>query len=470
MPDMQIIDILNSLGYSTAPADWYDLVRLWDSWYRGRVRSFHEYRVFNGLRHVPCTKVTAGLAKTIAESWADMLMNDRVVVTLEGETEQAFFDRVCAAGNFRKMANIYEEYAFALGTAAIVARVTGMEVYGEGRALGLASGIALDFVRADGIFPLNWQNGIVTDCAFATEHQTANERLVYLQIHRLTDSEGYLIENRIFRLRENDLYEIPLDSVPEYASVAPVFHTHSDRPFFVLNSPNIASNLFPELPLGISIYANAIDELKVCDNLFDSLNTEFVLGRKRIMVKPEAVKNVDGDPLFDANDLVFYILPEDSQNGSVIKEIEGNLRIAEHTEGLQTALNILGMKCGFGPNHWKFDAGHITTATQVIAANSEEARTQKKHELVLEKVLVDLARIILRLGNLFLGMHLREDVPISVDFDENVVEDRNAEFDRDLRMLDAGILSKVEFRQKWLNEDAATASKALRELQVEEPT
>ena len=182
------------------------------------------------------------------------------------------------------------------------------------------------------------------------------------------------------------------------------------------------------------------------------------------MVKPEALKSLDGEPLFDANDLVFYLLPEDSSNGSTVKEIEANLRTEEHFTGLQTALNMLALKTGFGSNHWQFDSGHITTATQIVAANSEEFRTQCKHEIVLEQVLIDLARIILRLGNAFMGQSLNEDVEISVDFDESVIEDKTADFERDCRMLELGVLGKDEFRSKWLNEDLQTSTKAIQEI------
>ncbi len=459
---MTVIDTLNALGFSTVPASWYDLIDIWNQWYQGRVRGFHDYRVFNGLRHVHCTKLTAGMAKTVAEAWADLLMNDKVSVTLEGEAEQAFFDEVCAANNFRRLMNVYEEYCFALGTSAVVAVVSGMQVDGEGRALSPAAAIRLDFVRADGIFPLSWQNGVIRECAFATSRAHAGSDYVYLQIHRLSDGE-YLIENRLFSVLSGSLREVPLDAVPEYADVAPVFHTHSPHPLFVINFPNIANNLMPDVPMGVSIYANAIDQLKDCDNIFDSLNSEFVLGRKRIMVKPEALKSLDGEPLFDANDLVFYLLPEDSSNGSTVQEITASLRTEEHFTGLQTALDMLALKTGLGPSHWKFDKGHITTATQIVAANSEEYRTQCKHEIVLRQILTDLARIVLRLGNTFMNLSLNEDVEISVDFDESVIEDKTAEFERDCRMLTLGILARDEFRAKWLNEDLKTAQKAIQD-------
>ena len=75
-----------------------------------------------------------------------------------------------------------------------------------------------------------------------------------------------------------------------------------------------------------------------------------------------------------------------------------------------------------------------------------------------------LARIILRLGNAYLGQSLNEDVEISVDFDESVIEDKTADFERDCRMLELGVLGKDEFRAKWLNEDLQTSSKAIQEI------
>ena len=461
---MNIIEALKNLGYSTISPDWYQLIELWDQWYKGTVRGFHDYRVYNGIKHVHCTKLTAGLAKTVSENWADLLMNDKVSIPLEGTAEQDFFDEVCESNNFRQLMNRYEEYTFALGTSAVVARVTDMQVDEEGRAVSPAGGICLDYVRAGEIFPLSWQNGIIRECAFASSHSDDGRSYIYLQIHHLDESGNYAIENHLFEESNENLQEVSLESVPAFANVAPVFHTHQPEPLFVINTPNVANNLNPDIPMGISIYANAIDQLKDCDNIFDSLNSEFVLGRKRIMVKPEALKSLDGEPLFDANDLVFYLLPEDSSNGSTVKEIEANLRMEEHFTGLQTALNMLALKTGFGSNHWQFDRGHITTATQIIAANSEEYRTQCKHEIILKQVLIDLARIILRLGNSFLGQTLNEDIEISVDFDESVIEDKAADFERDCRMLELGVLSKEEFRAKWMNEDLKTSGKAIQEI------
>ncbi len=47
-----VIDALKNLGFSTISPDWYSLIDTWNQWYQGKVRGFHDYRVYNGLKHV----------------------------------------------------------------------------------------------------------------------------------------------------------------------------------------------------------------------------------------------------------------------------------------------------------------------------------------------------------------------------------------------------------------------------------
>ena len=76
-------------------------------------------------------------------------------------------------------------------------------------------------------------------------------------------------------------------------------------------------------------------------------------------------------------------------------------------------------------------------------------------------MLEELARIILRLGNSVLHMGLNEDVEISIDFDDSIIEDKQSDFARDMQLLNAGIMNDWEFRAKWMNEDESTAKAAL---------
>ncbi len=461
---MNVIEKLRELGYSTISEDFYRKIDEWKSWYIGDVKGFHRYKVRNGHNAVRCKRYTLNMGKKIPEDWANLLMNEKVSITLEGQKEQDFVDRVFDENNFLVKSNEMQEAAFALGTVAFIPRVVGMEATETGPIHGSASGIVMDYVTVEHIWPLAWQNGIITECAFDSIVTVNGEQYCYLQIHHKVN-DLYDIENRIYHYRNDNVdAELALSDVPGFELVPPVVHTGSTRRQFVIDRPNIANN-FDDSPLGISVYANAIDIMKGVDIAYDSYVNEFVLGKKRIMVKPAATEFLDGEPIFDSDDLVFYVLPEDVQNGAIITPIDMTLRTAEHNTGIQDQLNLLSSKCGFGENHYRFDQGSVATATQVISENSTMFRTIKKHEIILEQVLIELCRIVLHLGNTAMNAGLNEDVGISIDFDDSIIEDDQTNFSRDMQMLSAGILNDWEFRMRWMNEDEATAKAALPKME-----
>lgn len=469
---MNIFEKLKERGFDTVPESFYTTIGIWKSWYEGEVKSFHMYKVFNGQKQVQCRRYTMGMAKKVSEDWSNLLMNEKVKITLEGKAEQEFFDSVCKENSFLVKASEMQEAKSAMGTVAYVPRIVGAMVNPEtGFVSGNAESIKLDYCTAENIFPLYWENGMVKECAFSTSFTAQNEKYLYLQIHRLDEKKEYIIENVLYMDQNGNLSDVDASTVPGFKNIPPVVRTGSRKRQFVIDRLNIANNVDIFLPMGISAYANAIDQLKGVDIAYDSYVNEFVLGKKRIMVKPEATKDIDGNPVFDPNDTVYYVLPEDSQNGNVIDQVDMTLRTAEHNAGLQDMLNALSSKCGFGENHYKFDNGNISTATQVISENSSMFRTIKKHEIILEDVLIELCRIILRLGNTYMGAALNEDVEISIDFDDSIIEDKATDFSRDMQMVSAGIMNDWEFRAKWMNEDPATAKKSLPKMEdmVTEP-
>lgn len=436
-----VIQKLNELGYTTIPESFYSKVAEWKSWYQGNVKSFHNYRVRNGESMVNCKRYSLGMGKKLCEDWANLLMNEKVQITLEGKKEQEFIDRILTENNFTVKANEMQEMKSALGTVAYIPRVVGQEVNEGGEIVpGNASGIVLDYVTIENIYPLAWQNGYISECAFSSVVTRSERDYLYLQIHRKEDDGEYVIENRIYRYDNEQLADEALTNVKGFERIPPVVHTGSDKRQFVIDRPNIANNFNYLLPTGISVYANAIDVMQGVDIAYDSYVNEFKLGKKRIMVKPAAAKYLDGEPVFDSSDVAFYVLPEDVNDGAVITPIDMTLRTAEHNTGIQDQLNILSSKCGFGEIYYRFDGGNVATATQVISENSTMFRTVKKHEIILEQALTELCRVLLRLGNTAMNAALDENVKISIDFDDSIIED-TASINQDMRLdVSAGII------------------------------
>lgn len=463
---MTVIDKLKQLGYTTIPEEFYTQVGVWKSWYQGNVKGFHRYKRYNGHDWVNCDRVTLGMGKKVCEDWANLLMNEKVQITLEGQKEQEFIDRILTANNFTVKSNEMQEMKSALGTVAYIPRVVGQTISETGEPIpGDASGLVLDYVTIEHIFPLAWQNGFITECAFDSVVTRAGKNYLYLQIHRKDEAGLYVIENSIYRYENENLSDVTLAEVPGFEKIPPVVHTGSDKRQFVIDRPNIANNFDYLLPVGIPVFANAIDVLRGVDCAYDCYVNEFENGPMLLAVKMPATRWEDGKPSIDPHDRRFYLLEEDTQQGDVVTPISPQLRTDKLNVGLQGQLNILSSKCGFGETYYRFDGGSVATATQVISENSTMFRTIKKHEIVLEQVLVELCRILLRLGNTAMSAGLNEDVEISIDFDDSIIEDKQTDFSRDMQLLQAGIMNDWEFRMRWMNEDEATAKAALPKVQ-----
>lgn len=458
-----IIQKLNDLGYQTIDAAWYDRVADWDSWYKGNVEKFHNYQVWTGQHKVKCRRYSLGMGKKVCEDWANLLMNEKVQITLEGEKEQAFIDDLFTRSNFEVNMNELQEKGAARGTYAVIPRVQGVTVNERGEiANGNGAEIVMDYVTADRIFPLAWTGRGITECAFTTVVTAKDSKYTYLQIHG-RENGLYFIENRVYKTDKQGgiLTDAALADVPGFENVPERIYTGSDKPQFVIGRYNIANNIEDDNPMGIAVFANAIDNLKSVDIVYDAYVNEYILGKKRIMVQPGATITKDGEPVFDPNDVVYHTLPEDLKDDTLIHEIDMALRSNDLSAGTQDMVNFLAFKCGFGNQHYRFDQGNVSTATQIISENSEMFRTIKKHEIVLESVLVGLCRILLRMGNTYMNAGLNEDVEISVDFDDSIIEDKGANEAKVYQMLSAGLMRADEARSILMNEDLETARKAL---------
>lgn len=453
-----IIKKLNQLGYHTLPGEWYDRVDGWKQWYVGDVKAFHTYRRYNGNNWRKAHRASMGMAKKVCEDWANLLMNEKVKVTLEGEKEQAFVDQVFDSNNLRVRLNEAQELKSAYGTVAYIPRVINQTADG-------GADIEVDVVTVEHIFPLRWENGQISECAFSSVLTYAGHDYVYMQLHTRDERGYYMIENQLYRYDNGFLTDAALADVPGYNRIPPVVYTGRTERQFVTDKLNITNNVNYHYPIGIPAFANAIDALRGVDCAFDNYINELDNGQMVLMVKMAATRWEDGEPTFDADDRRFYLLPEDTQQGSIVEPIVPSLRTQQLSIGLQDQLNILASKCGLGERFYRLDGGNVSTATQVISENSNLFRTIKKHEIVLEAALKELCRVILRLGNDATGAGLNENVEISVDFDDSIIEDKNADFQRDLQLLNAGILNDWELRAKWMNEDEATAKAALPKVQ-----
>lgn len=430
-------------------------IDLWLSWYKGKTL-WHNYKVYNGQNHISLQRYSLQMAKKICEDWANLLINEKTDIVVGDETATTIIEKIFEDTKFWRKANGGIEKTFALSMGAFVLSVdnlTADEESGEIVDTSTAK-ININFINATKIVPITIVNGEVTECAFVTK----DTNKTYISIHLLRNGvyEIHNIEakgtgDNISFEKDNDYY---------------IFDTMSNKPWFFMFKPNLVNNIDIDCPLGISVFANSIDLLKETDIIFDGYSNEFLLGRKRTYVSTSLMKidPTTGEQVrvFDPNDTVVYVLPEDQDGKSSITTASDTLRIAEHNQGMQQVLNMLSANVGFGTNHYKYDSGSLATATQVISENSDMFRTIKKHEIIIEEVIINMVKSIIYISNNFTSNPvIDEDVDISVSFDDSIIEDKQGEKAQDRLDVQMGAMTLVEYRMKWYGEDENTAEAAV---------
>lgn len=465
---MNIIKYLNKAGYDTLNSGFYTLIDIWRSWYIGSVRTFHRYKMWNGKEHVTCKRLGLGMAKKISEDIADLLLNERVQITIQDNTTSEFVMEVLNANNFFVVGNDYQERKAYTGTVAYVPYLNNIRIDGNGDILTGSGDVKINYVSAENIYPLSWCNGYISECAFVFPKVIGTKKYNHIQIHKIQDDE-YVIENHVVENTAGAGKEIPVsewNSLKGFESMTECVRTGLKERQFVIDRLNIVNNWYGDNPMGIAIFANSLDVLQGIDSIYDSYINEFTLGKKRIFVAPEMLgTDLYGNPVFDPDDVIFYQLPEGflKDGGKPIESVDMEIRAEQHEKGINDSLNMLSMKCGFGQNHYRFENGSIQTATQVISENSDMFRSINKHELILEPVLKELIRIIARLGKV-IGASTNPETEIVVDFDDSIIEDKQAERQSDRQDVSMGVMSLAEYRAKWYGETEEEAEKKLPEV------
>lgn len=414
---------LRDNNYNTVSDNTFSYIDEWLEWYQGEVDEFHSYNIYNGIKMIECRRMSMGMAKKICEDWANLILNEKVTIKAGKYTKR--LQQILDKNNFRVRANQLLEITFALGTGAFVEYLSGED-------------IVIDYVRADMIYPLSWDNGDITECAFGSYRVQDGKEVIYLQIHRFgvgeeEDPGTYYIENHMIDSREGKELDIPEDMIP-------IIPTGNENPLFQIIMPNIQNNIELDSPLGISVYANSLNQLKGCDIVYDSYINEFILGKKRIIVPASNAKIVmseDGvtKPIFDPNDTVYYAMPGDRQNDIKLTETDMTIRAQEHELAIQRALDLLSLKCGMGTGRYQFNSSGVKTATEVISDKSDMYQSLKKNELPISSAIVGMVKAVAFLDG-------RRSVNPAVDFDDSIIEDSNTTIDKNIKLVGAGLRSK----------------------------
>ena len=466
------------LGGVPAFQQFYDVgIFVWKALYRGLYKLWHivpaptiaDKDAKRELFRLNASKaVCAELASLVwgEECAINVTMDGRESTDENQDPLGAYIQSVLDRNAFGEKMQELIEQALALGGAAI--KVWHDERRDrEGNVVPDSGYVRLGYCMADQFVPIAWDNAKVTEGIFIS--RKAKDGYYYTRLEWHTwDGETYTVKNELYRSEmqkgangdNQDILGVryPLAEIYPYLeeeTIVPV----GESLFSYFRTP-VANNLDDNSPLGVSIYANALETLRALDICYDSFVREFRLGRKRIIVPARAVRTVV-DPetnlvrrYFDATDETYEALASDDPSDLKITDNSVELRVEEHVAALNAFLSILCLQIGFSANTFSFDQrGGIKTATEVVSEDSKTFKTIKTVQNMLRPAIEHMVRNIIDVAALYDVQHEGQSVQslaaggyhVNIVFDDGVTQDRQTNINEGVMLVGAGILSKYTF-------------------------
>ena len=467
---------LHKKGVDVINTDYYELIDVWKSWFKGVVDDFHFYdiKIADGTT-VQCEKKTMSMAKKSAEDMMKLNWSNKCDIKLgsDEKTKKLWSVLDSKQNNFTIMFPQMLEMAFALGT-------TAMTEYKD--ELGRTR---IEYINdPSSIVPYAYDNFNITGfVVFNQWQETERNKPIYythLTYHEFKTEKDendemkqvYRKYNELYKSKDSNQLGKEIDFNTMFPNVQELVEEYIDTPHFQIIKPPIVNNVDIETPMGISIFANSIDKLKAIDNKYDSFDMEFVDGKRRILVDKTALKgspqvdsdgNISQQLYFDRNDRTYVAM--NGMKDQPVKDISFDLRYKEHVDSINAELNWYSSALGFGEEFYKFDGGGQATATEIISQNDDAFRTKQVYETVIKDVIIDLVKSVCYLE----GIELNEN-EIEIIMDYSRFENQTATQQRLEREVNMGITSKVEYREKVYGETEEMARQKIAEIKADEPT
>lgn len=449
-----IIEFLNKRGYQTNKKA-LELIDICDSWYRTEpIEGFHDRCTVNGEKY---EVARTGFAKRVCEDDANLC--EVVDLTIEDRASSDYVNEVFARENFQKNIRRQLELIAAEGTVAAYVRVVGADVLDTQELQG--GEVEIVYVPPKGIFPLNVEKGIITECAFASEDTLNGKTQTTIVLFELVNNE--------YRATTVVLDHNGKELVDKHIEVL----LGEIKPFAVLTTAAV-NNLTDMQGYGLPKLYGAISELKAVDLVFNVLFGDLDKSDKMILYN-EALCKFDetGKPITPNKQhkklfvSMGQALPEE---GSLIQEINPEIRVDEITRSFELVLSLLSLKFGYGSRKYSFENGQIKTATEYIGTKQDSMQELNKQRQNLTDYIEGIIKALLWFSNAFNKTSYALDSEVTIGYDDSFIIDRQSELEAMRQDAQTFGLPKLvinylmekynlseENATKWYNEGGAEA-------------
>lgn len=442
----------------------YDRIRENVRYFSGRYPQV-EYLDSNGTKnkrdfnHLP-------VGRTAAKKIASLVFNEQAEIKLDDEQADKFIKAQLQNDRFTKNFERYLESCLALGGLAMRPYVDDDRV-------------RVSFIQAPVFLPLQSNTQDVSSAAIVTKtiKVEGNKQRYYtlIEFHEWS-KDDYTVTNELYksdnqnvvgsRVLLSELYE-DLEEVVELNGLSRPLFTYLKTPG--MNNKDINS------PLGLSIFDNAKTTIDFLNTTYDEFMWEVKMGQRRVAVPTQMIKteyNQNGDKVtvkreFEAGHNVYEQFDSgDMDKGVGITDLTTPIRSDDYIKAINKGLSLFEMQIGVSAGMFSFDGKSMKTATEIVSENSDTYQMRNSIVSLVEQSLKELIISMLELAKaykLYSG-NIPEMDKISINLDDGVFTDRNAELDYWIKVVNAGFGTNTMAIEKVLNVTPEKAKKIKAEI------
>lgn len=346
----------------------------------------------------------------------------------------------------------YVEYACAMGGEVFKPYVSG-------------DSILIDAVQADCFFPTAFDtSGRMTGAVFVEQIIRGNRIYTRAESHEFMKGQE-VIRNKAFSSATNAALgnEIDLASVPEWAEIAPeITISEIDRPLFAYFRIPLANNRERHSPLGVSVFANAVQSIRDADEQYNRLLWEYDGGQLAIDVAASAIRKApDGSLSMDKREQRLYRrnLETGIASGDFYHAFAPSLRDSSYIAGLDSILKKVEFQCNLAFGTFSDPDSVEKTATEMKISKQRSFSAVSSIQHSLENALDDLAYAVDKLTSLY-QLAPPGAYKTSYRWHDSVLQDEETQRVLDREDAISGFIPKWQYNTKWraMSEEEAKAA------------
>ncbi|MBR5155168.1 MAG: phage portal protein [Clostridia bacterium] len=317
--------------------------------------------------------------------------------------------------------------------------------------------IKVDFIQGDNFFPTDFdESGNISGAVFVQTMAKNGDFYTRLEWHRSIDT-GYEILNKVFKSKSSGSLgrEISLGDVPEWKDmIERLVISNVKKPLFGYFRPAVANSIDPTSPVGVSVFANAVNLIEDANRQYERFLWEFESGERALVANSMAFKHDrDGRPKLPDRRLYRTLDVEDID---FFREWSPELRGTELADGLDKIFRQIEFNCGLAYGTLSNMENYDRTAEEIRNSRQRSYSTISDNQKALKKALIDMV-YAMDVWCTLCNLAPMGEYSISFEFDDSIAADRKTEFEEKRLLVEAGIMMPWEFRMWYFGEDEEAA-------------